>query len=202
MKICDHILSNIIIFYCFWSNEGIFLQRLFHAKKYLFSHILPKNKKLTRWPHNFIFPLERICLTLQNTLNLEKWQYFNIKNFKFFVWNFMISHLNQYIIGKMTRSYKSICIFLLCMVRFLFSGIKVISRLIGLIYKNMPKMANKIFNVPNHLKCRKLIYFSFGEMFFPNMPDAIGLGHKWSTSTASLKFETEMNAGRYEEVLT
>ena len=33
-----------------------------------------------------------------------------------------------------------------------FFGIKVISRLIGLIYENIAKMANKIFNVPNHLK--------------------------------------------------
>ena len=31
-------------------------------------------------------------------------------------------------------------------------GTKVISRLIGLIYENIAKMANKIFNVPNHLK--------------------------------------------------
>ena len=31
-------------------------------------------------------------------------------------------------------------------------GIKVISRLIGLTYENIAKMANKIFNVPNHLK--------------------------------------------------
>ena len=33
-------------------------------------------------------------------------------------------------------------------------GIKVISRLIGLIYENIAKMANKIFNVPNHLNRR------------------------------------------------
>ena len=65
----------------------------------------------------------------------------------------MISHLNQYIIVKMTRSYKIIvCIFLLCMVRYIFFGIKVISRLIGLIYENIAKMAKEIFNVPNHLK--------------------------------------------------
>ena len=40
------------------------------------------------------------------------------------------------------------------MVRYIhvFFGIKVISRLIRLIYENIAKMANKIFNVPNHLK--------------------------------------------------
>ena len=64
----------------------------------------------------------------------------------------MISHLNQYIIDGMTHSYKIVCIFLLCTVRYIFFGTKVISRLIGLIYENIAKMANKIFNVPNHLK--------------------------------------------------
>ena len=64
----------------------------------------------------------------------------------------MISYLNQYIIDEVTRSYKIICIFLLCMVRYIFFAIKVISRLVGLIYENIAKMANKIFNVPNHLK--------------------------------------------------
>ena len=67
----------------------------------------------------------------------------------------MISHLNQYIIDGMTRSYKIVCIFLLCTVRYLFFGTKVISRLIGLIYENIAKMANKIFNVPNHLNCSR-----------------------------------------------
>ena len=38
------------------------------------------------------------------------------------------------------------------MVRYILFGVKVISRLIGLIYENIAKMANKIFNVPNHLK--------------------------------------------------
>ena len=66
----------------------------------------------------------------------------------------MISHLNQYIIDEMTHSYKIVCIFLLCTVRYIFFGIKVISKLIGLIYENIAKMANKIFNVPNHLKCQ------------------------------------------------
>ena len=56
-----------------------------------------------------------------------------------------------YIIDEMIRSYKILCIFLLCMVRYIFFGIKVINRLIGLIYENIIKMANKIFNVPNHL---------------------------------------------------
>ena len=69
----------------------------------------------------------------------------------------MISHLNQYIIDKMTCSYKIVCIFLLCMVMYIFFGIKVISRLIGLIYENTAKMANKIFNVPNHLKMKKYL---------------------------------------------
>ena len=45
-----------------------------------------------------------------------------------------------------------VCIFLLCMVRYIFFGIKVISRLTSLIYENIANVANKIFNVPNHLK--------------------------------------------------
>ena len=69
----------------------------------------------------------------------------------------MLSHLNQYIIDKMTCSYKIVFIFLLCMVRYIFFGIKGISRLIGLIYENIAKMANKIFNVPNHLLMSKAI---------------------------------------------
>ena len=64
----------------------------------------------------------------------------------------MISHLNQYIIDEMTRSYKIVCIFFLCTVRYIFFCIKVISKLIDLIYENIAKMANKIVNVPNHLK--------------------------------------------------
>ena len=63
----------------------------------------------------------------------------------------MISHLNQYIIDEMTHSYKIVRIFLLCTLRYIFFSIKVISKLIGLIYENIAKMANKIFNVPNHL---------------------------------------------------
>ena len=69
----------------------------------------------------------------------------------------MISHLNQYIINGMTRSYKIVCIFLFYTVRYIFLGTKVITRLIGLVYENIAKMANKIFNVPNHLK---LNYFN------------------------------------------
>ena len=42
--------------------------------------------------------------------------------------------------------------FLLCTVRYIFFGTKVISGLIGLIYENIAKMANKSFNIPNHLK--------------------------------------------------
>ena len=63
----------------------------------------------------------------------------------------MISHLNQYIVDKMTHSCKIVCIFMLCMVRYIFFGIKLMSRLIGLIHENIAKMANKIFNAPNHL---------------------------------------------------
>ena len=68
----------------------------------------------------------------------------------------MISHLHQYIIDEPTRSYKIVCIFLLCTVRYIFFGIKVISRLICLTYENIAKMANKIFNIPNHLKLTDL----------------------------------------------
>ena len=55
------------------------------------------------------------------------------------------------------------------MVRYIFFGIKVISRLIGLTYENIAKMANKIFNVPNHLKQTSikliLCYFIFSLNF-------------------------------------
>ena len=51
----------------------------------------------------------------------------------------MISHLKQYIIDKMTCSYKIVCIFLLCTVRYIIFGINVISRLSGLTYKNIEK---------------------------------------------------------------
>ena len=63
----------------------------------------------------------------------------------------MISHLKQYIIDRMTCSYKFGCIFLLCMVRYIFFYVNVISTLSGITYKNIEKMANKIFDVPNHL---------------------------------------------------
>ena len=63
----------------------------------------------------------------------------------------MISHLNQYIIEEMTCSYKNVCIFSLCMVRYVCFGIKVIRRHIGLAYENIAKMENNIFNVPNNL---------------------------------------------------
>ena len=64
----------------------------------------------------------------------------------------MISHLNQYIIDEMVRRYKLVCIFNMHGEVYIF-GIKVISRLIGMTYENIAKMANKMFNVPNHLKC-------------------------------------------------
>ena len=73
------------------------------------------------------------------------------QNFNYLVSNFMISHLKQYIIDRMTLSYKFGCIFLLCTVRYIFFGINVISTLSGSTYKNIKKMANKIFNIPNHL---------------------------------------------------
>ena len=41
--------------------------------------------------------------------------------------------------------------FLLCLVRYVFSGIKMVSSFNGLTYKNIGKMTNKMFNVPNHL---------------------------------------------------
>ena len=65
---------------------------------------------------------------------------------------FMIPHLNQYIIDALAQSYKIGNIFLLYLVRYIFFGIKMISTLIGLTYKNIKKMANQILNVPNHLK--------------------------------------------------
>ena len=66
----------------------------------------------------------------------------------------MISLLNQYIIDRMTCSYKFGCIFLLCTVRCIFFCINVIRTLSGLTYK---KMANKIFNVHNHLNSFYLV---------------------------------------------
>ena len=40
-----------------------------------------------------------------------------------------------------------------------FFGIKMISTLRGLTYRNINKMANKIFNVPNHLTyCQKVFW--------------------------------------------
>ena len=60
----------------------------------------------------------------------------------------MISHLNQYIVDAVTK----LSVFFIMHGEVYIFGIKVISRLIGLIYENIAKMANKIFNVPNHLK--------------------------------------------------
>ena len=83
----------------------------------------------------------------------------------------MISHLRQYIIYRMTCSYKFGCIFLLCTVRCIFFGINVISTLSGLTYKNKEKIGNKIFNVPNHLKslylllCSHLVSFKVSKNF-------------------------------------
>ena len=51
----------------------------------------------------------------------------------------------------MTCSYKFGCIFLLYTVRYIFFDINVISTLSGSTYKNIEKLSNKIFNVPNHL---------------------------------------------------
>ena len=96
-----------------------------------FSHILPDNKKTNTVTPQFYLSFRK---DMPNTTKYSKSR-------------------KMAIFDQMTRSYKIFCIFLLCMVRYIFFGIKVISRLIGLIYENMPKMANKIFNVPNHLKC-------------------------------------------------
>ena len=49
----------------------------------------------------------------------------------------MIFHLKQYIIDRMTCSYKFGCSFLLCTVRYIFFGVNVISTLGGLTYKNI-----------------------------------------------------------------
>ena len=59
--------------------------------------------KLILGPPHFLCLLERVCLKLQKTLNPEKWQYFKIKYFSFLVSNFMISHLNQYIIDALAH---------------------------------------------------------------------------------------------------
>ena len=85
----------------------------------------------------------------------------------------MNSYLNQYIIDQMTRSYKIVCIVLLCMVRYIFFGFKVITRLIGLIYENIAKMANKIFNISNHLKNS----VSHCQMSPDNVASSITLGN-------------------------
>ena len=47
---------------------------------------MPNTTKYSRPRKKAIFcPLERVCLILQNTLDLERRQYFNIKNSKFLV---------------------------------------------------------------------------------------------------------------------
>ena len=68
-----------------------------------FSYILSDNKKTNTVTPQFYLSFRKGMLRIINTLNQGKWQYFNIKNFNFFL-NFMISHLNQYII---------VCIFLI-----------------------------------------------------------------------------------------
>ena len=55
----------------------------------------------------------------------------------------MISQYND----EMTQGYKIVS---LCMVRYIFSGIKVIPTFISLTHENI---ANKMFNIPNQLKC-------------------------------------------------
>ena len=52
----------------------------------------------------------------------------------------------------MTCSYKFCGNFILCTVRCIFFSTNVISTLSGLTYKNIEKVTNKIFNVPDHLK--------------------------------------------------
>ena len=62
----------------------------------------------------------------------------------------MISHLNHYITDALAWSYKIGYIFIMpgevCII-----GIKMIGTLSSLTYKNLGKMANKIFNISNHL---------------------------------------------------
>ena len=50
-----------------------------------FSHILRDNKKSNTVTPQFFSPLERVSLILQNIINLEKWQDFNLKNFNYLV---------------------------------------------------------------------------------------------------------------------
>ena len=96
---------------------------------------------------SFIFWKGYTCLILPNTINLEKWQYFNVQNFSLKFHDLPFKSMCFYIIDEMKRSYK-----IVCMVRYIFFDINVISKLVGLAYENIAKMANKIFNVPNHLK--------------------------------------------------
>ena len=72
-------------------------------------------KILTRLPNKFIYPLERVCLILQNTLNLEKWQYFYVQNFSLKFHDFPFKSMCFYIIDELTCSYK-----IICMVRYIF----------------------------------------------------------------------------------
>ena len=55
----------------------------------------------------------------------------------------MISHLNQYLTDEMTHNYTIFSIFLLCLVRNIFFGIKVFSILTGLTYENIAKWQTK-----------------------------------------------------------
>ena len=59
----------------------------FELKSINFSHILHDNKKIQHGDPTIFFVLliEKICLILQNTINLEKWQDFNLKNFNYLV---------------------------------------------------------------------------------------------------------------------
>ena len=87
------------------NNEKLKFCDFFVLKSINFSHILCDKKKSNMVTPQFFCPLERVCLTLQNTINLEKWQDFNFKKFQLFslkFHGFPSPHLKQYIIDRMT----------------------------------------------------------------------------------------------------
>ena len=57
----------------------------FGLKSINFSHILRDNKKSNTVTPQFFCSLERVCLVLQNTIKLEKWQDFKFTNFNYLV---------------------------------------------------------------------------------------------------------------------
>ena len=113
-------------FYCLLPNKGVFpppnkisdLMTFPCIKVSIFHTFCLITKILTRFNNNFIYPLERVCLILPNTLNLEKWQYFTVQNFSLKFHDFPFKSMCYYIIDEMTRSYKMVC-----MVRYIFFDI-------------------------------------------------------------------------------